>query len=87
MLLSQDGSEEILYYVARMLMPLSLSISQCRIFAGATDLLGWKVIPQADLDTSNYVRNWANTAIAQDAAFYALRVVSKILTKEANYSA
>lgn len=84
---SQGESEEILYYVARMSMPLSLSIFQCRIFAGATVLLGRKVTPQADLDTSNYVRNWANTATARDAAFYALRVVSKILTKDANYSA
>ena len=71
-------SRTVLHHLAHMAM--HVDIVDCQIFAGATRLLGRSITPQDYNGARRRMKeNWAPTARARDATYYALRFLSKVL--------
>lgn len=71
-------SRTVLHHLAHMAM--HVDIVDCQIFAGASRLLGRSITPQDYNGAQRRMKeNWAPTARARDATYYALRFLSKVL--------
>ncbi|KAI9821289.1 MAG: hypothetical protein M1827_004025 [Pycnora praestabilis] len=71
-------SRTVLHHLAHMAM--HVDIVDCQIYAGAKRLLGRAITPQDYNHAQRRMKeNWAPTARARDATFYALRFLSQVL--------
>jgi hypothetical protein len=71
-------SRTVLHHLAHMAM--HVDVVDCQIFAGATRLLGRSITPQDYSGAQRRMKeNWAPTARARDATYYALRFLSRVL--------
>ncbi|KAF1982627.1 hypothetical protein K402DRAFT_340009 [Aulographum hederae CBS 113979] len=71
----------VLHHLAHMAM--HVDIVDCQIFAGANRLLGRSITPQDSNSAQRRMRdNWAPTARARDATFYALRFLRQVLVED-----
>ncbi|KAF2091689.1 hypothetical protein K490DRAFT_31945 [Saccharata proteae CBS 121410] len=76
-------SRTVLHHLAHMAM--HVDIVDCQIYAGATRLLGRTITPQDYAGAQRRMKeNWAPTARARDATFYALRFLSQVLMPAEN---
>ncbi|KAF2264083.1 hypothetical protein CC78DRAFT_255064 [Lojkania enalia] len=74
-------SRTVLHHLAHMAM--HVDIVDCQIYAGATRLLGRSITPQDYNGAQRRMKEqWAPTARARDATFYALRFLSKVMVPE-----
>ncbi|KAF2733307.1 hypothetical protein EJ04DRAFT_274849 [Polyplosphaeria fusca] len=74
-------SRSVLHHLAHMTM--HVDIVDCQIYAGATRLLGRSITPQDYNGAQRRMKEqWAPTARARDATFYALRFLSKVMIVE-----
>ncbi|KAL7267949.1 hypothetical protein RUND412_009446 [Rhizina undulata] len=73
-------SRTVLHHLAHMSM--HVDIVDLQIFAGARRLLGRTIVPQDTENARKRMKEWAPTAKARDAAFYALRFLSQVLLIE-----
>ncbi|KAF2728545.1 hypothetical protein EJ04DRAFT_591134 [Polyplosphaeria fusca] len=78
-------SRTVLHHLAHMTM--HVDIVDCQIYAGATRLLG-RLITTQDYNGAcrRMKEQWAPTARARDATFYALRFLSKVISDEHSHS-
>ncbi|KAI9779249.1 MAG: hypothetical protein M1839_007501 [Geoglossum umbratile] len=70
-------SRNVLHHLAHMAM--HVDIVDCQIFAGAARLLGRTIGPQDYSSAQRRMKEWAPTARARDATFYAVRFLSQVL--------
>jgi hypothetical protein len=70
-------SRNVLHHLAHMAM--HVDIVDCQIFAGAGRLLGRAIGPQDYSSAQRRMKEWAPTARARDATFYAARFLSQVL--------
>ncbi|KAH0553380.1 hypothetical protein GP486_006550 [Trichoglossum hirsutum] len=70
-------SRIVLHHLAHMAM--HVDIVDCQIFAGAGRLLGRAIGPQDYSSAQRRMREWAPTARARDATFYAAKFLSQVL--------
>jgi hypothetical protein len=74
-------SRTVLHHMAHMAM--HVDIVDCQIYAGANRLLGRSITPQDYNGAQKRMKEqWAPTARARDATFYALRFLSNVLMPE-----
>lgn len=74
-------SRTVLHHLAHMAM--HVDIVDCQIYAGATRLLGRSITPQDYNGAQKRMKEqWAPTARARDAVFYALRFLSTVMISE-----
>ncbi|KAI5848861.1 fungal-specific transcription factor domain-containing protein [Tricharina praecox] len=73
-------SRIVLHHLAHMSM--HVDIVDLQIYAGARRLLGRSITRHDAENTRKKVKQWAPTAQARDAAFYALQFLSKVLLPE-----
>lgn len=79
-------SRTVLHHLAHMAM--HVDIVDCQIYAGATRLLGRSITPQDYNGAMKRMKEqWAPTARARDAVFYALRFLSNVMLPEEHVSA
>ncbi len=70
-------SKNVLHHLAHMAM--HVDIVDCQIYARAPRLLGRTIGPQDYAAAKTRMKEWANTAKARDATFYALRFLADVL--------
>jgi Fungal specific transcription factor domain len=70
----------VLHHLAHMAM--HVDIVDCQIFAGAGRLLGRNILPQDYTSANRRMKDWAPTARARDATFYALKFLTQVLLPE-----
>jgi Fungal specific transcription factor domain len=70
-------NRNVLHHLAHMAM--HVDIVDCQIFAGAARLLGRTIGPQDYAGAQRRMKEWAPTARARDATFYAVRFLSQVL--------
>ena len=76
-------SRTVLHHLAHMAM--HVDIVDCQIYAGAPRLLGRSITPQDYNGAQKRMKEqWAPTARARDATFYALRFLSNVMIPEDN---
>jgi hypothetical protein len=74
-------SRTVLHHLAHMAM--HVDIVDCQIYAGANRLLGRSITPQDYNGAQRRMKEqWAPTARARDATFYALRFLSNVMVSE-----
>lgn len=73
-------SRTVLHHLAHMSM--HVDIVDLQIFGGAKRLLGRTITPQDALQARQRMKNWAPSAKARDATFYALRFLSQVMLPE-----
>jgi hypothetical protein len=74
-------SRTVLHHLAHMAM--HVDIVDCQIFAGATRLLGRSITPQDYNGAQKRMKEqWAPTARARDATYYALQFISRVMLPE-----
>jgi hypothetical protein len=74
-------SRTVLHHLAHMAM--HVDIVDCQIYAGANRLLGRSITPQDYNGAQRRMKEqWAPTARARDATFYALRFLSSVMVPE-----
>ncbi|KAI9795128.1 MAG: hypothetical protein M1816_000150 [Peltula sp. TS41687] len=70
-------SKNVLHHLAHMAM--HVDIVDCQIFARSPRLLGRAIGPQDYNGAQRRMKEWASTARARDATYYALRFLSEVL--------
>lgn len=76
-------SKNVLHHLAHMAM--HVDIVDCQIFARSPRLLGRAIGPQDYSGAQRRMKEWANTARARDATYYALRFLSEVLIPTDNF--
>ncbi|KAI9804521.1 MAG: hypothetical protein M1825_001420 [Sarcosagium campestre] len=77
-------SRTVLHHLAHMAM--HVDIVDCQIFAGARRVLGRTIGQQDHVSAQRRMKeNWAPTAKARDATFFALRFLSEVLLPKATH--
>ncbi|KAI9848839.1 MAG: hypothetical protein M1837_006355 [Sclerophora amabilis] len=73
-------SRTVLHHLAHMAM--HVDVVDCQIYAGAARLLGRAISTQDFEKTQKRMKEWAPSAQARDATFYALRFLSEVLISD-----